>query len=68
VWSAPIRSSFGWHVVRVDERRPGGAPMLEQVRARVERDWRDDRRREADAEARHRLRARYVVRREPSAP
>jgi hypothetical protein len=63
-WSEPIRSSFGWHVVRIDDRRPGAAPSLAAVRARVERDWREDRRQVSNAEARQRLRTRYVVRRE----
>ena len=67
-WSAPIRSSFGWHVVRVAEKRAAAAPTLAGVRERVERDWRADRRATLDAEARARLRAHYVVRVEGSVP
>jgi hypothetical protein len=61
-WSEPIRSSFGFHVVRVTERRAGVAPTLATVRERVERDWREERRRTLNREARDRLRSRYVVR------
>jgi hypothetical protein len=61
-WSAPIRSSYGTHVVRVTEKRPGTAPVLADVRDRVERDWRAERRETLDREARVRLRSRYVVR------
>jgi parvulin-like peptidyl-prolyl cis-trans isomerase-like protein len=67
-WSAPIRSSFGWHVIRVSEKRAATAPTLAAVRERVERDWRAERRATLDAEARARLRARYVVRVEGAGP
>lgn len=61
-WSAPIRSSFGLHLVRVSEKRAGAEAGLATVRPQLERDWRDDRRRLLDREARARLRARYHVR------
>jgi hypothetical protein len=60
-WSQPIRSTFGAHVVRVTEKKPGTAPALATIRQRVERDWKDDRRQELNREARARLRQRYVV-------
>jgi hypothetical protein len=62
VWTGPLRSTFGFHVVRVGERRAGTAPELGAVRERVEHDWREDERQRLDREARSRLRARYVVR------
>ena len=61
-WSSPIASSFGVHLVRVTETRPGSAPTLASMRQRVEREWRDDRRQRLNREARSRLRARYAVR------
>jgi hypothetical protein len=61
-WSAPIRSTFGFHVVRVSEKRPGTGPELASVRDQVEREWRAERRATLDRDARARLRARYVVR------
>jgi peptidyl-prolyl cis-trans isomerase C len=60
-WSAPIRSTFGVHLVRVSEKRPGTEPPLGAVRAQADRDWRDARRRMLDRDARERLRARYRV-------
>jgi parvulin-like peptidyl-prolyl isomerase len=66
-WSAPVASSYGWHVVRVDERLAPELPPLEAIRAEVAGDWRELRRREAERRALERLRARYdVVRAEPS--
>jgi hypothetical protein len=61
-WSAPLRSTFGLHLVRVSEKRPGTAPELAAVREQVEREWRVERRTALDRDARARLRARYVVR------
>jgi hypothetical protein len=59
VWSRPIRSTFGVHLVRVSEKRAGTEPALATVRTQAERDWRDERRRMLDHEARARLRERY---------
>jgi hypothetical protein len=61
-WSAPLRSTFGLHLVRVSEKRAGTAPDLAAVREQVEREWRVERRAALDREARARMRARYVVR------
>lgn len=38
-WSGPLRSTYGWHIVRVSERAPERHPELEEVRQAVERDW-----------------------------
>lgn len=67
-WSAPIRSSFGLHVVRVTARVAGRAPSLDAVRTQVERDWRDERRTALDQEALAQLRARYRIDVEAPAP
>jgi len=40
-------SSYGWHAVRVDDRQPPALPELARIRARVERDWSEERREEA---------------------
>ncbi|WP_379553944.1 peptidyl-prolyl cis-trans isomerase [Qipengyuania sp. DGS5-3] len=39
-WSGPITSGFGWHVVRLRERTLGDVPPLDEIRGRVEDDWR----------------------------
>jgi hypothetical protein len=62
VWSAPLRSTFGFHLVRISEKRPGTAPEMGAVREQVEREWRAERRASLDRDTRARLRARYVVR------
>lgn len=61
-WSAPVRSSFGWHLVRVSEQRPGAAAAVADVRERALVDWRAAQRGEVDRAARQRLRARYTIR------
>jgi hypothetical protein len=40
VWSGPIRSVYGIHLVRVTERREGYDPPLADIRTAVERKWR----------------------------
>jgi peptidyl-prolyl cis-trans isomerase C len=65
-WSAPIASSFGWHVVRVSERSGGRRATVAEVRRELERDWDEERRAESARTALQRLRARYDVRIEPT--
>lgn len=66
-WSAPIGSSYGWHLVRVDERIAPELPPLDTIRAEVAGDWREQRRRDAERRALGRLRERYeIVRGQPS--
>jgi parvulin-like peptidyl-prolyl isomerase len=60
-WFGPVRSPFGAHLLIVDDRVAGGAPSLDQVRAAVERDWRDAERREARQTLYQALRAKYAV-------
>ena len=61
VWEGPIRSKFGYHLVRVDERSVQPVPELAAVRDRVIADWRGGRRAETDAAGLARLRTRYEV-------
>lgn len=60
-WSAPIRSSYGVHLVRVTERVPGRRPPLAEVRDAVVRDWRERQRTDANRAALRRLRERYNI-------
>jgi hypothetical protein len=39
VWSGPVESGYGAHLVRVEQRVPGSLPALDQVREAVLRDW-----------------------------
>ena len=43
-WQGPVRSGFGVHLVRVDKRIEAQAVGLAEVRAAVERDWENERR------------------------
>ncbi len=50
VWSAPIRSGYGLHLVYVSAREPGPVPPLSEIRDAVRREW-DERQRKRAAEA-----------------
>jgi hypothetical protein len=69
-WSpAPLPSSYGRHLVRLDGRVAPALPALDAIRTEVAGEWRDERRREAERRGLARLRERYdVVRDEPSRP
>jgi len=60
-WSRPLRSSFGWHVVRLDQRTPGRLPDVSELRDSVLRDWLEERRTAAGRSALDRLRATYDI-------
>ncbi len=60
-WAGPIDSSFGAHYVRVSERTPALARQLGAVRDHVVREWENERRQRARAEAYARMRADYEV-------
>lgn len=61
-WAGPIESSFGLHLVRVDDRAVGKAPTLADVRPIVLREWQSDARREHNSSFLATLRAKYDVR------
>lgn len=64
-WAGLLESSYGLHLVRVDERTPGATPPLASVRESVLRDLlNDQRKQELDAQY-AKLRARYTVTVEP---
>ena len=61
----PVPSSYGLHLVSVEERQDARAPALSQLRERLRRDWTRDAEAEAERQTRARLRARYRVEVEP---
>jgi len=65
-WQGPVESAFGLHLVLLSGRTGGGQPLLEQVRAEVERDLLLARAKEANEATYNRLRANYRVRVESS--
>ncbi len=60
-WRGPIASAFGEHLVRVEAREGARTPALSEVRAKVLRDVRAARRKEAAQAARGQIRGRYRV-------
>ncbi len=60
-WSGPVRSTYGLHLVRIDEREPGRMPSLDEVRADVLRDWEGQRRQQANDAFYEALRGRYDI-------
>jgi hypothetical protein len=64
-WAGPLRSSYGWHVVRVTARSPAAVPELGAIRTLVAADWQEDQRRAAVAATLADLRRKYAVRVEP---
>ena len=61
-WSAPLRSGFGIHLVRIDKRQPGRVARLDEVRQAVERDLLHDRTRKASDAYYQGLLKQYTVR------
>lgn len=60
-WVGPIRSGFGFHLVRIDEKTPGRQPELADVRPQVLRDWNAERRREGNDQFYESLFHRYTI-------
>jgi hypothetical protein len=61
-WSGPIESTFGVHLVRVDERVAANAPMLREIRPIVLREWQAEHRRRQNESFLAALRGKYEVR------
>jgi hypothetical protein len=60
-WSGPIRSAYGVHLVRLDSRAPSALPPLAEIRAKVAREWENDRRTKARNARMAELRQSYDV-------
>jgi hypothetical protein len=60
-WTGPVASSYGLHLVRVDERVPARMPELEQIRRPVELEYEAVQRAEANQRFLQELRERYEV-------
>lgn len=58
-WAGPFRSTFGWHLVRVNARSGGDLPAFASVEAQARQDLLADRQARAEAAARERLRQAY---------
>jgi hypothetical protein len=40
-WSGPLRSGFGWHLVRVEAREPQHPPVMAEIDDDLRADWRE---------------------------
>jgi len=60
-WSGPVTSGFGTHLVRVSAIEPAQLPTLADVRDVVAREWENERRKQAHADALAKLREQYQV-------
>jgi len=61
-WTGPIESGYGLHLVFVHDRIAGGPRDLSEVRDRVEREWRVERKEKARVAFYSQLRERYRIR------
>jgi hypothetical protein len=61
IWDGPVKSAYGLHLVKVAAKQPGRLPELAEVRAAVERDWRQAARKRSREALYEQLRARYDV-------
>jgi hypothetical protein len=60
-WSAPLRSSFGWHLVRITSRTAARTPTLAELRPKLRQDWLDAERTRLGRAEIDRVIARYQV-------
>lgn len=60
-WQGPVRSAYGWHLVRMDDRQPPRQLAFQEVADRVAADYRQEARREANEAYYRSLRARYEI-------
>jgi hypothetical protein len=60
-WIGPVRSAYGWHILRVERRTPAATAPFESVRSDVAEAWKADRRKQANQAFVRKLRARYRV-------
>lgn len=68
LWQGPVRSGFGVHLVRIDNRIEARPVSLAEVRAAVERDWENERRRSTREAFYQALKKTYDIRIEASLP
>jgi hypothetical protein len=60
-WQGPVRSTYGWHLVKVSARKEARVPTLAEVREKVQKDLAEGHRRKANDEAFELLKSRYVI-------
>lgn len=69
IWSGPVESGYGWHLIRVDKRSPAILLHFDDVREEVEAAWLSDARQRAEQERLTTLTEHYqVIRQDPQSP
>jgi hypothetical protein len=68
IWTGPLLSSYGWHLVKVERHVEAAPPALAAVHDAVRRDWEEEQRKHFNEELYRRLRERYEVVIHPPAP
>ncbi|MCA9562181.1 MAG: peptidyl-prolyl cis-trans isomerase [Myxococcales bacterium] len=61
-WQGPLRSSYGWHAVRVHLVESGHLPEVSEIRGRIANDWIESERDRINAELVGELMVRYEIR------
>jgi hypothetical protein len=61
VWSGPIRSGYGLHLVAIDRLEAARDPSLVEVRDEVKTEWLEQRRRQATDELYDRMAQKYLI-------
>ncbi len=61
IWTGPIKSPFGMHLVRVNKSEPGRVPALSEVRDAVKREWAAEQRKKLEDKRFAELLKRYDV-------
>ena len=62
-WQGPLRSAYGWHLVKLERALPETQPPFEELANRVAADFTAERREQANAAYYQALRSRYEVQR-----
>lgn len=60
-WAGPVRSGFGWHLVRITQRTPEADAAFADVRQQVARDWQAQARAQSEEAGYQLLRDRYTI-------
>ncbi len=61
VWSGPIESGFGWHLVFIESLAPGRVPGFDEIERDVRASWQNNQRDELKRMAYDVMRAKYTV-------
>ena len=61
MWSQPVRSGMGLHLVKISAYRPGYTPPLSEIHDSVEREWLNEKNQEIQASLLEELSAQYQI-------